>query len=31
MAGQMVFSSVTFRPGQVGVGSQVTLLGSYPL
>ncbi len=31
MAGQMVFSSVMFRSGPMGVGSQVTMLGSYLL
>jgi hypothetical protein len=31
MSGQMIFGSVVFRPGQMGVGSQVTMLGSYML
>ena len=31
VSGQMVFSSVVFRPGAVGVGSQVMMLSSYLL
>ena len=31
MPGQMVLSSVMFRPGAMGVGSQIMMLGSYLL
>jgi hypothetical protein len=31
MSRQMIFSSVVFRPGAMGVGSQVMVLGSYLL
>jgi len=31
MAGQMIFCSVVFRPGAMGVGGQVMMLSSYLL